>query len=83
VTEAQGPAVDLIMVRDLARAFRDASDEQAGAALREAIESRLGEAIAEARRAGRKVFRSKPGKFARSLEKAAAHRDDAAAEPEL
>lgn len=81
--DAQGPAVDLIMVRDLAREFRDAADEQGGAALRDAIETRLREAIAEARSAGRKVFRSKPRKLARSLDKAGADRDDAAAEPEL
>jgi CHAD domain-containing protein len=69
-TDAQGAAVDLIMVRDLARTHRDATDDEGGAALREEIETRLRDAISDARQAGRDVFRSKPRKFARSLDKA-------------
>jgi CHAD domain-containing protein len=71
-TDAQSPAVDLIMVRDLARTYRDAADDAGGAALREAIETRLRDAMAEARLAGREVYRIKPRKFARSLNKASA-----------
>jgi CHAD domain-containing protein len=70
-TEAQGPAVDLIMVRELARSYRDRCEDVGGASLRQAIDNRLRDAIAEARRLGRKVFRSKPRKFARTLENAA------------
>jgi CHAD domain-containing protein len=69
-TDSQGPAVDLIMVRDLVREHR----EHAGDALshlRAAISEHLDASITDARKAGRAVFRTKPRKFVRSLAKAA------------
>ncbi len=71
-TDAMSIGVDLIMVRDLARAHRDVTDDDGGAALREAIETRLRDAMADARQTGRDVFRSKPRKFAGSLYRAGA-----------
>ena len=68
VTDLQGPAVDLLMLRQLVRAHGapgDASDQLAGA-----IEDQLDVLIDEARQAGKDVFARKPRRFARRLTKA-------------
>jgi len=68
VTDVQGPAVDLLMLRQLVRTHGAAGD--ASERLADSIDDQLDDLIAEARRAGRDVFARKPRRFARRLTKA-------------
>jgi CHAD domain-containing protein len=69
-TDAQGGAVDVIMVRELVREHEDAAEPEAVGHLRGALAEHLQALMKDARRAGREVFRAKPRKFARELAKA-------------
>jgi CHAD domain-containing protein len=71
VTDAQGAAVDVIMVRELVLEHGDAAEPDARDRLLETIEEHADALIADARSVGREVFRTKPRKFARALGKAA------------
>ena len=59
VADTQGPVVDLIMMRRVARAHNDQ--------LADTLEAKLGPAMAETRKAARAGFRMKPREFARGL----------------
>jgi CHAD domain-containing protein len=69
VTDAQGPAVDLIMLRDLVLTHSAGVAPDAAQRLTIAIETKLDDLVAAARRAGRDVFRRKPRKFVRRVTK--------------
>ncbi|HEY5921647.1 MAG TPA: CHAD domain-containing protein [Kofleriaceae bacterium] len=69
VTDTQGPAVDLLMLRDLVRTHATGIAPEAIARLSSAIDSQLDDLIADSRRAGRDAFKRKPGKFARRVTK--------------
>lgn len=79
-TDAQGPAVDLIMVRDFVRTHAQGVAPDALEALLQAVDVQLDDLMRDARALGKDAFQRKPRKFARRLEKAI--RKEAAAEPE-
>jgi CHAD domain-containing protein len=68
VTEAQGPVVDLIMLRDFVETH--ASRGEPLEHLLSAIDAQLEDLMKDARRAGKDVYRRKPRRFGRRLEKA-------------
>jgi CHAD domain-containing protein len=65
-SDAQGPVVDVIMVRELVR--RHAPDAEHRNRLREALDSQLAPMMKETRKAARAVFRTKAREFGRRLE---------------
>jgi CHAD domain-containing protein len=69
VTDSQGPAVDLIMLRDLVRTHSAGIAPEALDRLTGALDAQLDDLVADSRRAGRDVFRRKPRKFARRVTK--------------
>lgn len=71
VTETQGPAVDLIMLRDFARTHSAGVAPEALDPLLETIGVQIQDLMTDSRRAGRDAFRRKPRRFTRKLEKAA------------
>jgi len=69
-TDPQGPAVDLIMLRDFVRAYSEGVDADNHAFLVAAIDVQLAGLMKDARKAGKEAFRRSPRKFARRLSKA-------------
>lgn len=69
-TEQFGEIVDLLMARDFIRVHGDAIDRERANLLSTELTRDLDARIAEARRTARDVFRKKPRKFARALQKA-------------
>lgn len=65
-SDAQGPVVDVIMVRELVR--RHAPDAEHRNRLRDALDSQLAPMMKETRKAARSVFRTKARDFGRRLE---------------
>jgi len=80
-TDAQGPVVDLFMVREFARTHSENIALDAIDGLRDEINTHLDEAMRDARNVGKDPFRAKPRKFSRRLAKAI--RKAAAAEPDV
>jgi CHAD domain-containing protein len=70
VTDTQGPAVDLLMLRDFARTHGAGVESEAVDKLVRAIEAQIDDLVADSRRAGREAFSKKPRRFARRLTKA-------------
>lgn len=70
VTDTQGPAVDLIMLRDFVRMHAGSVAKDAVDHLLTAIEAQVDDLIADSRKAGREAFSRKPRRFARRLTKA-------------
>jgi predicted HicB family RNase H-like nuclease len=68
-TDTQGPAVDLIMVRDFARTFAQGIAPEAFDQLQSALEAQLDDLMRDSRAAGKNAFARKPGKFIRRLSK--------------
>jgi CHAD domain-containing protein len=71
VTETQGPAVDLIMLRDFVRTHGAGTAPDALEGLVDQIEKHIKDLLADSRRAGRNIFRRKPRRFTKKLDKAA------------
>ncbi len=69
-TDTQGPAVDLIMVRDFVRTYGQGVAPEAYDALMTAIDAHLDDLMKDSRKAGRAAFRRKPRKLTRKLGKA-------------
>jgi CHAD domain-containing protein len=69
-TDTQGPAVDLIMVREYVRTHAAGVAPEALDGLVAALSAQLDDVLADSRRAGRDAFRRKPRRFARRLTKA-------------
>lgn len=69
-TDAQGPAVDLIMVRQFVRSHAEGIAPDAIGGLLDEVERQLDDLMRDARDAGKAMFRAKPRKFARRLAKA-------------
>ncbi len=69
-TDPQGPAVDLIMLRDFVRTYGQGVDAEAYDFLTAAIDGQLDDLMKSARRAGKDAFRRRPGAFVRRLRKA-------------
>lgn len=69
-TDTQGPAVDLVMVRDFVRTYGQGVAPEAFEHLIDAINTQLDDLMKDSRSAGRDAFRAKPRKFARRLGKA-------------
>lgn len=67
VTDAQSHAVDLVMVRELVRTHAAGIAPSALTRLASTLDTQLDELVADARRAGKRVFRNKPRKFARKV----------------
>jgi CHAD domain-containing protein len=70
VTDTQGPAVDLVMVRDFIRTYGDSVAPEAFEQLITAVDAQLDDLMRDSRSAGREAFRRKPRRFARRLTKA-------------
>ena len=73
-TTPQGPAVDLIMLRDFVQTYGHGLASEASEPLVAAIDAQLDDLARAARKAGKPAFRRKPRRFARRLTKAM-HRD--------
>jgi hypothetical protein len=71
VTDAQSPAVDLIMLRDFVRTHGAHTTSESLDALVDTIESQIKDRMREARKAAGDVFRKKPRRFAKKLGKLA------------
>lgn len=69
-TDQFGDIVDLLMARDFIKVHGDAIDRERADALSTDVTRDLDSRIAQARQAARDVFRKKPRKFARTLQKA-------------
>jgi CHAD domain-containing protein len=69
VTDTQGPAVDLLMLRDLVRTHAGGISPEAVDRLSGALDTQLDDLIADSRRAGRDMFKRKPRRFARRVTK--------------
>jgi CHAD domain-containing protein len=69
VTDTQGPAVDLLMLRDLVRTHANGIAPDAIDRLQATVEAQLADLIADSRRAGRETYKRKPRKFARRVTK--------------
>jgi CHAD domain-containing protein len=78
-TDALGPAVDLIMVRDFVVTYGQGIAPEALGRLRDAISQHLDELMRSARKAGREAFLAKPKKLEKRLTKSV-RRDLAPAE---
>jgi CHAD domain-containing protein len=74
LSDALGPAVDLIMVREFAATYDQGIAAEAVARLREAIDRQLGDLMKAARKTAREAFRIKPKRLAKRVTKAV-HRD--------
>jgi CHAD domain-containing protein len=70
VTDALGPAVDLLMLREFVQTHALGVPTADVERLRDELERRLVDLAAEVRRDGRDAFRRKPRRFARRLAKA-------------
>ncbi len=70
VTDTQGPAVDLIMVRDFIRTYGDSVAPEAFEQLISSVDTQLDDLMRDSRSAGRDAFRRAPRKFVRRLTKA-------------
>jgi CHAD domain-containing protein len=70
VTDTQGPAVDLLMLRDLVRTHATGISPDAIERLTTTLDAQLDDLVADSRRAGRDIFKRKPRKFARRVTKA-------------
>jgi CHAD domain-containing protein len=70
VTDTQGPAVDLIMLRDFVRTYGHGLAPEACDHLLAAIDSHLDDLMKDSRRAGRATFAPSPRKFRRRLTRA-------------
>jgi CHAD domain-containing protein len=70
VTDTQGPAVDLIMVRDFIRTYGQSVAPEAFETLINSIDTQLDDLMRDSRSAGREAFRRTPRKFTRRLSKA-------------
>jgi CHAD domain-containing protein len=70
VTDTQGPAVDLLMLRDFVRTHATGVEAASVHQLVDSIEAQIDDLIADSRRAGRALFDRKPRRFARRLTKA-------------
>jgi CHAD domain-containing protein len=71
VTDAQGPAVDLIMLRDFIRTHAGQTSAGTLDALVDAIDGQLEERMRQARKIGRELFSKKPRRFAKRVDTAA------------
>jgi CHAD domain-containing protein len=69
-TQPQGPAVDLIMLREFVHTYAQGVPAEAYDHVVAAIDAQLDELIPAARRAGKDSFLRKPRRFARRLTKA-------------
>jgi CHAD domain-containing protein len=69
VTDSQGPAVDLLMLRELVRTHAGGIAVEAVDRLSSALDTQLDDLIADSRRAGRDMFKRKPRRFARRVSK--------------
>lgn len=69
-TDAQGPAVDLIMVRDFIRAHAQTLVPEDVDSLLEAVDAQVRNRVRDARDVGKSAFQRKSRKFTRRLEKA-------------
>lgn len=69
-TDTQGPAVDLIMLRDFVRTFGQGIAAEAFDALLVAIDTQLDDLMRDSRSAGKGAFGKKPRAFIRRLTKA-------------
>jgi CHAD domain-containing protein len=78
-TDPQGPAVDLIMLRDFIRTYGQGVDREAYDFLVGAIDAQLDDLMKSARQAGKAGFERRPRRFARRLRKAV--RRDESPEP--
>lgn len=70
ITDTQGPAVDVIMLRDFVRTHAAGIDGEAVDSLGVAVEGQIQDLIDDSRRAGRDLFRKKPRRFAKRVTKA-------------
>lgn len=70
VADTQGPAVDLLMLRELVRTHGTGIAPDALDRLTSTLDEQLEDLVADSRRAGREFFRRKPRRFARKLTKA-------------
>ena len=69
-TDPQGPAVDLIMLRDFVDTYSQGVSPDSLDPLVDAIDAQLDELASAARKAGKTAFAKKPRRFARRLTKA-------------
>ncbi|HEY5949818.1 MAG TPA: CHAD domain-containing protein [Kofleriaceae bacterium] len=69
VTDTQGPAVDLLMLRDLVRTHATGIAPEAIERLSTTLDTQLDDLVADSRRAGREMFKRKPRRFARRVTK--------------
>jgi CHAD domain-containing protein len=69
VTDTQGPAVDLLMLRDLVRTHAGGIAPEAIDRLSTTLDVQLADLVKDSRRAGRDTFKRKPRKFARRVTK--------------
>jgi CHAD domain-containing protein len=81
VTDTQGPAVDLLMLRELVRTHATGIAPSAIDRLSSELETQLEDLVVDSRRAGKDAFRRKPRRFARRVTKAV-RRDAAPVTPE-
>ncbi len=70
VTDTQGPAVDLIMMRDFVKTHGTSVAPDALARLVDSISGQVDDLMKDSRKAGREAYRRKPRRFARRLTKA-------------
>lgn len=70
ITDTQGPAVDVIMLRDFVRTHAAGIDAEAIEHLVIAVESQIKDLIADSRRAGRQAYKKKARRFAKRVTKA-------------
>jgi len=71
VVDTQGPAVDLLMLREFVRTHAGPTAPESLDALVSAIKQQVEDLMADSRRAGKDAFRRKPRRFAKKLTKAA------------
>jgi len=74
VTDALGPAVDLVMVREFVSTYGQGVAPEALAQLRSTVDGLLEELMPSARKTAREAFRQKPKKFEKRITKSV-HRD--------
>jgi CHAD domain-containing protein len=70
VTDTQGPAVDLVMLRDFVRTHATGVAGEAVDTLVHSVENQIDDLVKDSRRAGRDAFSRTPRRFARRLTKA-------------
>lgn len=71
VADSQGPAVDLLMLRDFVRTHAGTTAPDSLDLVRAAINAHVADLMADSRRAGRDAFRRRPRRFAKQVTKAA------------